>query len=109
MAKASRIIGDKGEVMYRTLEDIYIRRPFDKLLEGLKWKGREKTLRRLMPRIQEALRKYWVPFYAKRWKQNTWDDMINKLVNSNFPDEQKKQLLDMFTLNKEKIMKVVRG
>lgn len=46
---------------------------------------------------------------SERKIEGMFDDMINKLVNSNFPDEQKKQLLDMFTLNKEKIMKVVRG
>lgn len=34
--------------------------------------------------------------------------MISKIANCNLSDEQKKQLLDMFTSNKEKMMKVVR-
>lgn len=36
------------------------------------------------------------------------DDMIIRLTNSNLPEEQKNYLLDIFTANKEKIMKVVR-
>ena len=80
MKKASRIIGDKGEVMFRTLEDIYIRRPFEKICEGMKWIGRIKALKKVQPKIHEALRKYWIPFYMRKWKQNTWDDMINKLI-----------------------------
>lgn len=46
---------------------------------------------------------------SEREIENMFDDMINKLANSNLPDEQKNQLLDIFTSNKEKKMKVVRG
>lgn len=40
--------------------------------------------------------------------EGMFDDMINKLTDSNIPEVQKSQLLDMFITNKEKIMKVVR-
>ena len=45
---------------------------------------------------------------SERKIEGMFDDMIYKIANSNLPDEQKKQLLDMFTSNKDKIMKVVR-
>lgn len=37
-----------------------------------------------------------------------FDDMINKITNSDLPDEQKKPLFDILTENKVKILKVVR-
>ena len=45
---------------------------------------------------------------SERKIEGMFDDMISKIANSNLPDEQKKQLLDMFTSNKERVMKVVR-
>ena len=45
---------------------------------------------------------------SERKIEGMFDDMINKLTNSNLPEEQKNQLLDMFIANKEKIMNVVR-
>lgn len=45
---------------------------------------------------------------SERKIESMFDDIIDKLTKSNLPDEHKNQLLDMFTLNKEKIMKVVR-
>ena len=80
MKKASKITGDRGAVMYNTLEDIYIRRPFDKLCNAMKWIGRVKQLRKIMPQLQRALRNYWLPYNMGKWKRNTWDDKMNKLA-----------------------------
>ena len=68
MKKASKITGDRGAVMYNTLEDIYIRRPFDKLCNAMKWIGRVKQLRKIMPQLQRALRNYWLPYNMGKWK-----------------------------------------
>lgn len=45
---------------------------------------------------------------SERKIEGMFDDMINKITNSKLPEEQKNQLLDMFTMNKERIMNVVR-
>ena len=71
ITKASKVRGDRGLVLYRTLEDIYIRRPFNKLILALKWLSKINTLRKLLPNIQRALRLYWLPFYTKKWYDNT--------------------------------------
>ena len=80
MVKASKVNGDRGKILYTTLEDIYIRKPFNKLCNALKWISKIKTLRKLYPKLQERLRLYWLPYYLNKWKTNTWDDKINKIT-----------------------------
>ena len=53
MERASRIIGGKGEVVYKTLQDILYRNPFDKFIENLKFLGKVNTLRKLQPKIHD--------------------------------------------------------
>lgn len=45
---------------------------------------------------------------SERQIEGKFDDTINKITNSKLPDEQKKQLMDMLSVNKEKIMNIVR-
>ena len=44
MERASRIIGGKGEVVYKTLQDILYRNPYDKFINNLKFLGKINTL-----------------------------------------------------------------
>ncbi len=45
---------------------------------------------------------------SERKIENMFDNLISNLSNSNFPKEQKNQLLETLLLNKEKMMKVVK-
>ena len=78
MKKSSRIIGGKGEVLYKTFEDIYYKRPYYKLMNALKWIGRIKTIKKIQPKIKDALNKYYLPKTMKKWHNNTWNVMVNK-------------------------------
>ena len=80
ITKASKVNGDRGAILYKTLEDIYIRRPFNKLITALKWLSKINTLRKLHPKIQRALRLYWLPLYMKRWYDNTIEDRNRKIL-----------------------------
>lgn len=78
--KASKISGDRGAKLYHTLEDIYIRRPYNKLILAMKWIGKINLLRRIQPKIFRALRHHWLPYYMKRWYENTVADRDRKLI-----------------------------
>ena len=80
MKKASKVRGDRGAVLYETLENIYIRRPYNKLINAMQWISRIKTIRKLQPRIQRALRLYWLPFYMNKWYDNTVGERNRKLL-----------------------------
>lgn len=45
---------------------------------------------------------------SERNFEGMFDDLINKFKNSNLSEEQKKQLLDMLAVSREKIMNGVR-
>ena len=49
MERASRIIGGKGEVVYKALQDILYRNPYEKFIDNLKFLGKVNTLRRIQP------------------------------------------------------------
>ena len=80
MKKASKIIGDKGEVMYRSLENIYIRDPFNKIISALKWISRIKALRNISPKVIEAIKKHFIPNAFWKWYDKTWTDKVNKVT-----------------------------
>jgi hypothetical protein len=80
MTKASRIIGDKGKVLYSTFEEIMLKRPFEKLLEKMRFLAQIKTLRKIQPKIHEKLKQKFLPAALKKWKEKTWDEMIKKRI-----------------------------
>ena len=79
MSKASRIIGGKGEAMFKTLEDIYIKRPYNILRNGLKTISRQKALLKVQPKIKNSLEKHFLPIYLNRWKNNTYDVSVKNI------------------------------
>ena len=76
MEKAARIIGDKGEVLYKALEDIIVKRPFDKFINNLKFEGKINTLRDIQPSIHDKVAKYHLSKALKKWKENTYDQTV---------------------------------
>ncbi|MGL4948237.1 MAG: hypothetical protein ACRC42_02505, partial [Mycoplasma sp.] len=78
--KSSNVSGDRGGKLFNTLENIYIRRPYNKLVNGMRWIGKIKTIKRVKPKIEKALRLYWLPYYLKRWYENTVVDRNNKII-----------------------------
>ena len=78
MERASRIIGGKGEVVYKTLQDILYRNPYDKFIENLKFLGKVNTLRKLQPKIHDKIKEYYLPLALKKWKENTYDVSVRQ-------------------------------
>lgn len=80
LKNSSKISGDRGTNLFNTLEDIYIRRPYNKLLIALKWIGRIKQLKKIQPKILRALKHHWLPYYMRRWYTNSVGDFNRKLI-----------------------------
>ena len=78
MKMSSRIIGGKREVLYKTLDDIFYKRPYNKFMNALKWIGRIKTLKKVHQKTQNALIKYFLPKIIKKWHNNTYNNSNNK-------------------------------
>ena len=78
--KASKINSNRALILNETLKNIYFNRPFDKLRTASMWIGRTRLLHRIRPKITNALKKHYLPHYLRKWKTNTYDDMINKMI-----------------------------
>ena len=76
MNRSSRIIGGKGEVLYKSIQDILYKNPFDKFMNNLKLKARTNTIENLLPKIRESLKNYYVPLALQKWKKNTYDQTV---------------------------------
>ena len=80
MEKASRIIGGKGDVLYKTLQDILYRYPFNKFIDKLNLKGKENVLRNIQPKVHDKLRTYHLTKALRKWKENTYDQTIKHTI-----------------------------
>ena len=111
MEKASRIIGGKGDVLYKTLQDILYRYPFDKFINKLKFAGKENQLRKTQPKIHDAVSKYYLLKALKKWKENTYDQtikhtlMLQKFLRDQYEkkmkrDKERRELLLLQFVNK---------
>ena len=78
MERASRIIGGKGEVVYKALQDILYRNPYDKFINRLKFLSKVNTLRKVQPKIHEKIKEYYLPLALKKWKENTYDVTVRQ-------------------------------
>ena len=81
MEKVSRILGGKGLVVYKALQDCFYRNPFNKLVNNLKSIGQINQLKKIQPKIHDRLRKYYLPKALKKWKENTYDQTIKHTIN----------------------------
>ena len=73
MERSSRIIGGKGEVVYKAIQDILYKNPFDKFMNNLKFTAKVNTLKNVHPKIHDTLKNYYLPKALKKWKHNTYD------------------------------------
>ena len=74
--RSSRIIGGKGEVVYKAVQDILYKNPFDKFIDKLKFTAKVNTLRNIQPKVHETLKNYYLPIYLQKWKHNTYDQTV---------------------------------
>ena len=74
--RSSRIIGGKGEVVYKALQDILYKNPFNKFLDNLKFTSKVNTLKKIQPKVHESLKNYYLPKILKKWKNNTYDQTV---------------------------------
>ena len=82
MKKSSRIIGDKREALYKILDDIFYKRPYNKLMNGLKWIARIKSLKKIQLKTKNALIQHFFPKILKKWYNNTYhvSDKNSKII-----------------------------
>ena len=67
MERSSRIIGGKGEVVYKALQDILYKNPFEKFINNLKFTGKINTLKNIQPKVHEKIKNYYLPKYLNIW------------------------------------------
>ena len=77
LARSSRIMGGKGEVVLRTLQDI-IKSPYNKLIDNLKFLAKVNTLRKVQPKVHQKLKEHYLPLALKKWKENTYDVTVRQ-------------------------------
>ena len=76
MERSSRIIGGKGEVVYKAVQDILYKNPFNKFIDNLKFQAKINTLKKIQPKVHETLKKYYLPKILQKWKNNTYDQTV---------------------------------
>ena len=59
MERSSRIIGGKGEVVYKALQDILYKNPFNKFIDNMKFTAKINTLKKIQPKIYEEIKNYY--------------------------------------------------
>jgi len=77
LERSSRIMGGKGEVVLRTLQDI-IHSPYNKLINNLKFISKVNALKKVQPKVHDKLKEYYLPKYLKKWKENTYDVTVRQ-------------------------------
>ena len=112
MKRLSRVLGGKGTVVYKTIQDILYRNPFDKLINNLRMTGRINKLKEIYPKIYNKLKEYYLPKALKKWKENTYDQtikhaiLLQKFLRDQYikklqKDKERRDLLLLEILNKK--------
>ena len=108
MERASRIIGGKGEVVYKALQDILYRNPYDKFIENLKFLAKVKTLKKVQPKIHEKIKEYYLPLYLKRWKEKTYDVTVRQTkILQKFLRDQYAKKMERDRLRREELLREI--
>ena len=61
MERSSRIIRGKGEVVYKALQDILYKNPFNKFIDNMKFTTKINTLKKIKPKINKKIKNYNLP------------------------------------------------
>ena len=110
MERASRIIGGKGEVVFKALQDILYRNPYDKFINNLKFLAKVNTLRRVQPKIHEKIKEYYLPLALKKWKENTYDVTVRqtKILQKFLRDQYAKKMERDRQRREELLIEIIR-
>ena len=93
LERSSRIMGGKGEVVLRTLQDI-IKSPFNKLVDNLKFLSKVNALKKIQPKVHDKIKEYYLPKALKKWKENTYDVTVRqtKILQKFLRDQYNKKM-----------------
>ena len=105
MERVSRVLGGKGGIIYKTLQDILYKNPFNKLINNLKLIGKVNTLKKIQPKIHDKIKKYYLTKTLKKWKENTYDQTIkNTIILQKFLREQYDKKMKKDKEKREKLL-----
>ena len=76
LEKLSRISGNKGDILYKTLLDLLYKKPFDNLINNMKFLGKINALKKIYPKIFNKIKNNLLTKSLKKWKENTYDETI---------------------------------
>ena len=108
MERSSRIIGGKGEVVYKALQDILYKNPYNKFINNLKFRAKVNTLKNIQPKVHEKIKNYYLPKALQKWKQNTYDETVRCTKEiQNFLRIQYKKKLMRDKIKREKLLKKI--
>ena len=71
--KSKRILGKPNEILFKTLEEIILRKPYNKLKKNLKFLSRKKVLIKVYSKIKKYKERIYLPIYLNKWKKNTYE------------------------------------
>ena len=106
MEKLSRITGNKGEILSKTLSDIIIQKPFNKLINNLKFLGKINGLKKIYPKVYDKIKQYFLLKSIKKWKENSCDETLKyTLILQNFLREKYNEKLQEEKERRELLLK----
>ena len=59
MESSARVIGGKGKVVYKALQDILYKNPFNKFIDNMKFTAKINTLKKIQAKIYETIKNYY--------------------------------------------------
>ena len=106
LEKLSRITGNKGEILSKTLSDIIIQKPFNKLINNLKFLGKINGLKKIYPKVYDKIKQYFLSKSIKKWKENSCDETLKyTLILQNFLREKYNEKLQEEKERRELLLK----
>ena len=106
LEKTSRITGNKGDIMYKTLQNLLFKKPFDKLTNNMQFLGKLNGLKKIYPKIFDKIKNNILSKTLKKWKENTYDETIKYAkILQNYLREQYNLKLKVDKEKKESLLK----
>ncbi len=106
LEKLSRVTGNKGEILSKTLSDIIIQKPFNKLINNLKFLGKINGLKKIYPKVYDKIKQYFLSKSIKKWKENSCDETLKyTLILQNFLREKYNEKLQEEKERREALLK----
>ena len=80
MERVSKVLGGKGLALYKIIQDILYKYPFDKLVSNMKLLGKVNKLNKIQPKIHYKLKNYYLQKALKKWKEYTYTQTIKHTI-----------------------------